>query len=256
MVSSKVVLTIPIILAAALCEDLLTCFQPDFVLCEEYLHGVAAEMSLIFFPSLLSLVAVSLVSIFALKLQLRLAREIRPTVTLPLPPPPTVNVIQLEAGTSAGARQTGRNNRDDIKIFDIEDLELEESQPREPQDENYQERKEAKETDFDVRRLNSDPSSFFRVYFLGEPQSPEASVPTCFKPLSVLVERIMMLNIAALILVLISILTNCIRLYFLITPSHKEKCGERSVVVTRLIQFFNVLLIVLYAVVIRKKLCT
>ena len=51
----------------------------------------------------------------------------QPTVTLP--PPPTVNVRQLEAGTSAGARQTGRNNRDDIKIFDIEEVELEDEYP-------------------------------------------------------------------------------------------------------------------------------
>ena len=119
---------------------------------------------------------------------------------------------------------------------------LEESQPpEEPESQNNQERKEAKEADFDVRRVNSDPYSFFKVYFREENSPPEASNPTCFKgrfisiqtdircnepfpkPLSVMVERIMMLNMAALILVLIFTLTNCIRLYFLITG---EKCDE------------------------------
>ena len=251
MLSSKVVLTIPIILAAAVSDDLLTCLQPDFALCEEHLHDLAAEMSLIFLPSLLTLLAVCLVSVFALKLQLRLGREVQPTVTLP--PPPTVNVIQLEAGTSAGVSQTARNNRGDIKIFDIEEVELEESQPGEPASQNNQERREAKEADFDVRRLNSDPNSFFRVYFRGE-KSPEASSPTCFKPLSVLVERIMMLNIAALILVFIFTLTNSMRLYFIVTG---DKCNEISnKVFVYLMKIIFFLLCVLYAVVIRKKLCT
>ena len=98
MFSSKVVLTIPILLAAAVSDDLLTCLQPDFAMCEEYLHGLTAEISLIFLPSILSLLAVTSVSVFAFKLQLRLAREIQPVVTLP--PPPLVNVIQLEAETS------------------------------------------------------------------------------------------------------------------------------------------------------------
>ena len=163
---------------------------------------------------------------------------------------------------------------------------LEESQPpEEPESQNNQERKEAKEADFDVRRVNSDPNSFFKVYFQEENSPPEASNPTCFegrfiivcifigligliqrsrpfpykynelfpKPLSVMVERIMMLNIAALILVLIFTLTSCIRLYFLIT---REKCDERSIVLIRLIEFSKYFLCVLYAVVIRRKLCT
>ena len=255
MLSSKVVLTIPIILAAALSEDLLTCLQPDSALCEEYLHGLTVEMSLIFLPSLLALLAVTGVSVFAIKLQLRLNRAVQPTVNLPPrpplpPPPPSVNVIKLEARNYAGVSQTEIRNREDIKIFDIEDVELEEWQPREPQSQNYQEIKEAKEADFDVRRLNSDPNSFFRVYV--RENSPEAfTTITCFKPLSVLVERIMMLNIAALILVLIFIYTNCIRLYFIIT---RVKCDERSIVLILLKKFLHFLLGVLYAVVIKKKL--
>ena len=240
MFSSKVVLTIPIILAAAVSDDLLTCFQPDFILCEEYLHGLAAEISLIFLPSLLSLVAVSLVSIFALKLQLRLAREIQPTVTLPPPPPASVTRQASEQGPAVGVRQTGGDNRDDIKIFNIEGAELEESQSREPQNNE----------DFDVRRLNSDPNSFFRVYNR-EQESPAASTPTCFKPLSVMVERIMTLNIAALILVLIFTLTNCTRLYFILT---RETCDGRSIVFIRLKKFLYFILCILYANVIRKKI--
>ena len=136
--------------------------------------------------------------------------------------------------------------------FTIEDVELEESQPREAGCQNYQESKEAKEADFDVRRLNSDPNSFFKVYV--REKSPEASPPiTCFKPLSVLVERIMMLNIASLILLLIFILTNCLRLYFIIT---REKCDEKAIVFIRLKKFSYFLLVALYAIVIRKKLGT
>ena len=242
MISSKVVLAIPILLATLVFDDLLTCLQPDFALCEEHLHGLAAEISLIFLPSLLTLLAVIIVSVYALKLQLRLAREIQPTVTLPPPPPASVTSQASEQAPAVGLRQIGRDNRDDIKIFNIEGVELEESQPREPKNNE----------DFDVRRLNSDPNSFFRVYCRGH-ESPAASSPTCFQPLSVVVERIMMLNIAALIMVLIFILTNCVRLYFIIT---REKCDDISAVLTRSMKFLVFLLTALYAVVIRKKLCT
>ena len=122
------------------------------------------EISLIFIPSLLALLAVIIVSVFAFKLQLRLAREVQPTVNLP--PPPPANAIQVEAGNSAGVRQTRRNARDDIKIFDIEGVEMEESQARQPQSQNNVDGNETIETDFDVRRLNSDPNSFFRVQSL------------------------------------------------------------------------------------------
>ena len=251
MISSKLVLTIPVILAAMLSEDLLSCpAEPRFFLCAEYLHGLAAEISLIFIPSLLALLAVITVSIFAFKLQLRLAREIQPTVNLP--PPPPANVIQMEARNSTGSRQTGRNARDDIKIFNIEDGEVEESQPRQPQNQNNKDRNEAQEIDIEVRRVNSDPNCFFRVS-CREESSPEPASPTCFQPLSVLVERIMMLNIAALILVFIFTVTNSMRLYFIVT---KDKCEEQStkiVVIFIKIKFF--LLSVLYVVVIRKKLC-
>ena len=158
-------------------------------------------------------------------------------------------MVQLEARNAAGFSQTGRRNREDIKIFDIEDVELEESQPREAGCQNYQESKEAKEADFDVRRLNSDPNSFFKVYV--REKSPKATPLICFRPLLVLVERIMMLNIATLILVLIFIYTNCIRLYFIIT---RVKCDERSIVLNLLKKFLHFFLGVLYAVVIKKKL--
>ena len=185
-----VVLTVLILLAAVLSEDLLTCLsQPAFALCEEYLRDLAAEISLVFLPSLLPLLAVSIVSVYAFKLQLRLAREIQPTVNIG---------------------------------------ELEESRPRGHQNLNNKERKETNESEFDV------PA-------------------TCFCPLSVLVERIMMLNIAALILVLIFILNNCIRLYFILT---REKCDEISIVFIRLIKFLCFLLSVLYVFVIKKKLST
>ena len=248
MISSKLVLTIPVILAALLSEDLLSCPETRFVLCAEYLHGLAAEISLIFIPSLLALLAVISVSIFAFKLQLRLAREIQPTVNLP--PPPPANVIQMETRNSTGSRKTDRNARDDIKIFNIEDGEMEESQPRQPQNQNNKDRNEAQEVDFDVRRLNSDPNSFFRVSFREE--ISEAASPTCFQPLSVLVERIMMLNIAALTLVLMFTLTNSVRLYFIVT---REECDERSIVFIRLVKFLSLFLCVLYVIVIRKKLC-
>ena len=250
MISSKLVLTIPVILAAMLSEDLLSCpAEPRFVLCAEYLHGLAAEISLIFIPSLLALLAVITVSIFAFKLQLRLAREIQPTVNLP--PPPPANVIQMEARNSTGSRQTGRNARDDIKIFNIEDGEVEESQSRQPQNQNNKDRNEAQEVDFEVRRLNSDPNSFFRVP-CREESSTEPASPSCFQPLSVLVERIMMLNIAALILVLILTLGNSLRLYFVVTG---DKCDERSSVFIRLVKILPLFLGALYVIVIRKKLC-
>ena len=73
MISSKLVLIVPILLAAVLSEDQLTC--QEFVLMEEFPVGLATEISLIFIPSLLALLAVSFVSIFAYKLQLRLNRE-------------------------------------------------------------------------------------------------------------------------------------------------------------------------------------
>ena len=188
MISYKVVLTVPIILAAALSEDLLTCLlQPDLTLCEEYLQDITAEISLVFIPSILSLLAVIVVSVFAFKLQLRMAREVQPTV----------NIDGLE-------------------------------ESREPQKQNNEDRNEANGSEF------------------------EAST-TCFGPLSVVVERIMMLNIAALILVLIFISNNCIRLYFIVT---REKCDEISLVFIRLIKFLCFLLGTLYVVVIRKKLCT
>lgn len=138
-------------------------------------------------------------------------------------------VIQMEARNSTGSRQTGRNARDDIKISNIDD---------------------AQEDDFDVRRLNSDPNSFFRCR---EESSPEPASPTCFQPLSVLVERIMMLNIAALILVFIFTLTNSMRLYFIVTG---DKCNEISnKVFVYLMKIIFFLLCILYAVIIRKKLC-
>ena len=68
-----------------------------------------------------------------------------------------------------------------------------ESQPGEPQSQNYQESKEAKEADFNVRRLNSDPNSFFKAYV--REKSPKATPLICLRPLSVLVERIMMLTL-------------------------------------------------------------
>ena len=182
MISSKLVLIVPILLAAVLSEDQLTC--QEFVLMEEIPVGLATEISLIFIPSLLALLAVSFVSIFAYKLQLRLNREKQTTVNLP--PPPPANAIQLETRNSAEMRQTGRNVRNDI-----EGLEMEESQPKQPHSQN------------NVDRNETSQSADFRVHFRGE-ESPAASSNTCFQTVSMLVERIMMLNIAALILVLIN----------------------------------------------------
>ena len=93
---------------------------------------------------------------------------------------------------------------DDIKIYDIEDGETEESQPRHSQNQNNVERNEKDKSDYDVRKLNSIPNSQ------------------------------MMLNIAALIMVMIFTLTNCVRLY---------QCDDRSVKYIRLIKVLYFLLL-------------
>ena len=135
MIISKLVLAVLIILAAVLTEELPSCVLPTIGLLEKFSFGLAVEMSLIFLPALLALLAVIVVvSVYAFELQLRLAREVQPMVNLPLPPPESA--IHLGTRNSAGVRQTRRNDRDDIKIFYIEGVEMEESQPREPQSQN------------------------------------------------------------------------------------------------------------------------
>ena len=102
MISSKVVLAVPILLAAA-----------------------------VFSSPVSSRALLTILLVYALKLQLRLAREIQPRVNLP--PPPPANAIQADTRHSARVRQTGTNARDDINSIPIEVGQSEESQPRQAQ---------------------------------------------------------------------------------------------------------------------------
>ena len=243
-----------------------------------HLRNVNAEIFLIFVPSVLTLTAVCLVSVYVLKIQIKLKKEIPPTVNLPTISGALAQGTQAMAALNteernslrpAGLEQRGSpgNNFDDIIIMDIEDHEsynqpegrgnsvvLHEDMSRISIQLEAKEKKEKKQLSFDIRRTNSDPNTFFRVSNVRDLSlslAPSHFPSSLLKPLSLIVERIMMLNMASLILVLIFILYNYMRLYFLLTGA---PC-EQTLLMTRTIKFVSFVLWIVYALLIRRKLC-
>ena len=66
----RLLLVIPTAVSAASLEDMLQCVQSDFQACP-HLQKIEVEMIIIFVPSLLALIAVSVVSVYAYKVQIR-----------------------------------------------------------------------------------------------------------------------------------------------------------------------------------------
>ena len=206
-----------------------------------------------------------MVSVYVLKLRIRLSREIQPQVHLPTT---TVNCIQIHPeddilehsaetfnangitniGTKIVSRdQRQRPNWNDIQIMDIENSD--------PEDLTNIERKEnvaeEEESSFSIKRNNSDPNQFFRV-----PRETKLAVvknnPSCFSPLSLIVERILMINIAAVCVALNLTLTTSMRLYFFIMG---KGTYDRFRVLRTCVNLINYFLIIMYVLVVRKKLC-
>ena len=229
---------IPISVASSLLEG---CIKPPFLGPCPHLLIIKIDMILIFGPSLLALIAVVFVSVYAFKLQLRLKTAVGPTVNL--------SRLQQHTNPEADVRVEDLESKDNENEI-VEGLEGVLDGPVEgaSQIRNESERKEDQiEPDIIIRRKNSDPNSFFRLPAVAR----EVSVPdmtSCFKPLTVIVERIMMLNIVALIWLAVITLTLCLRLY-LFTKVECEKSILWSLVLV------IVVLHIVYVLVVRKKLC-
>ena len=238
-----------------------------------HLRNVNAEIFLIFVPSVLTLTAVCLVSVYVLKIQIKLKKEIPPTVNLPTISGALAQGTQSMAAlhieernnlcpASLEQRGSPEHNFDDIMIMDIEDdassnqpegrgnsIFLHENMSRTSVPLETKRKREKKLLSFDIRRTNSDPNTFFRVSNVRDLSRAPSHFPSSL--LSSIVERIMMLNMASLILVLIFILYNYMRLYFLLTGA---PC-EQTLLMTRTIKFVSFVLWIVYALLIRRKLC-
>ena len=234
---SGLLVIIPISVASSLLEG---CIKPVFVSCPHLLI-VKIDMILLFGPSLLALIAVVFVSVYAFKLQLRLKMAVGPTVNL--------SQLQQHTNPEADVRMEDLEIRDN-ETETVESLDRVLGGPVEgsSRSRNESERKEDHiEPDIIIRRKNSDPNSFFRLPAVVR----EVTVPdmtSCFKPLTVIVERIMMLNIVALIWLAMITITLCLRLY-LFTKVECEKSILWSLVIV------IVVLQIVYVLVVRKKLC-
>ena len=237
------------------CDDFNTAFHPFL--------EIETELFLMTIPSILALSAVTVVSVYVLKLRIRLSREIQPRVNLP---GATVNCIQIQRGDIEHSAETfqeiknigakcvsqgekrNRPNWNDIQIMDIEnsnqeDLSNIKSSKKDPD-------VPEQESSFSVKRNNSDPSQFFRVP--KEPKLPEVkNNPSCFSPLSLIVERILMINIAAFCVALNLTLSTSMRLFFSVKG---KETYDRFRVLRTCVNLVDYFLIIMYVLVVRKKL--
>ena len=233
--------------------DLLHCvdFKKDF-------HRMKIGTELVFqiFPAILSLITVTVVSAYVLNLRIRLSREIQPLVNLPTE---TVNCIQIQSvehtaetfqQITSRDEQRRRPNWNDVQIMDIDNRDQEDlPNIKSVNKENVQE----EESSFYIKRSNSDPNQFFRVP--KETKLPEVKTPSCFSPLSLIVERIMMINIAAFCVVLNLTLSTSMRLLAFYFFREGRETYARFTVLRTWVSLVNYLIIIIYVLVIRRKLC-
>ena len=152
---------------------------------------------------------------------------------------------------SQGENRQRHPNWNDIQIMDIENFNQEDlsnikSFKKDP-DPDVPEQ----ESSFSVKRNNSDPSQFFRVP--REPKFPEVkNNPSCFSPLSLIVERILMINIAAFCVALNLTLSTSMRLFFSVKG---KETYDRFRVLRTCVNLVDYSLIIMYVLVVRKKLC-
>ena len=148
-------------------QDLLQCVHINTF----HLIKIENELFFVNVPALLTFVAVVMVSVYALKLQIRLSREIQPQVNLPpegIIPSSTRDVessnkvknSRTSNKITLGAQSSGPN-WDDIQIVDLENSEEIRAPERIRTNRNGNE--EEQESSFSIKRKNSDPNKFFRV---------------------------------------------------------------------------------------------
>ena len=104
------------------------------------------------------------------------------------------------------------------------------------------------EDNIEIRRVNSDPNAFFRFPVVVKELS-SSTTSTCFKPLHMIVERIMMLNIAAFILLIVLAIISFLRLFLYFA---EVNCEPPEVVFPSMLTLIT--LLVLYVLIIKKKL--
>ena len=193
----------------------------------------------------------------------RLRNEIQPKVNIPRA---SVSVIQsLQANEertrndfAASVRieeQTRRKDRrDDREILNIEHLKVghathdDSNEIRTIGPGNDEGRKKTIEDNIEIRRVNSDPNAFFRFPVVVKELS-SSTTSTCFKPLHMIVERIMMLNIAAFILLIVLAIISFLRLFLYFA---EVNCEPPEVVFPSMLTLIT--LLVLYVLIIKKKL--
>ena len=208
------------------------------------------ELFFVTVSALLTFVAVVMVSVYALKLQIRLSREIQPQVNLPtenaIPTQPREDIGTLNEAALGEPCQ--RPSWDDIQIVDLEDSEEIATLERTTITKNKNVLEEEKESSFSVKRINSDPNHFFRV------PKETAALPAenkdcsgCLIPLSLVAERILMINIPALCISIDLVMAASMRLYFVIKDKEKEG--------VLLMSYFHYLIVLTYVLQIRKRLC-
>ena len=237
-------------------QDLLQCDQ----IYSFHLIKIEAELFFVTIPALLTFVAVATVSVYALKLQIRLSREIQPQVNLPpegIIPSSTRDVessnkvknSRTSNKITLGAQSSGPN-WDDIQIVDLENSEEIRAPERIRTNRNGNE--EEQESSFSIKRKNSDPSKFFRV------PKETTSVPTketecvgCLSPLSLALERILMINIPALCVAIDLIIFASMRLHLVV----KEKEKKETWSVKEFIKCVHFFIIFTYVYLVRKRLC-
>ena len=229
---------------------------------------IETNLFLFTFPAIISLIAVTVVSVYVLQLRIRLSKEIQPQVNLP----PTVNFIQIQPGdvehstetlhekTNIGEKfvsralgeQSHEPNWNDIQIMDIENSVQEDFKNiKSIKKDNVP---EEEESIFSVKRNNSDPNQFFRVP--KETKLPMVKEnPSCFSPLSLIVKRILMINIAAFCVALCVTLSTAMRLLAFYFFNQGKDTYDRFRVFYTCVNLVNFFLIIMYVLVVRKKLC-
>ena len=248
---SKLLLIIPVVLGPTIFHDLHQCSQIN----KYNLIDIESELFFVTVPALLTVIAVAVVSVYTLKLQIRLSREIQPQVNLPtenaIPTQPREDIEMNNIGTSNEAalgEPCQRPSWDDIQIVDLEDSEEIATLERTTITKNKNVLEEEKESSFSVSRKNSDPNHFFRV------PKETAALPAenkdcsgCLIPLSLVAERILMINIPALCISIDLVMAASMRLYFVIKDKEKEG--------VLLMSYFHYLIVLTYVLQIRKRLC-
>ena len=235
-------------------QDLLQCVHINTF----HLIKIETELFFVTVPALLTFVAVVMVSVYALKLQIRLSREIQPQVHLP--PENICSQRDVVSSNEMKNNRTSENvgldakslrpNWDDIHIMDLENSEGRTANEIITTNRNGNE--EEQESSFTIKRKNSDPNKFFRV------PKETTSVPTketecvgCLSPLSLVVEKILMINIPALCVALDIIMLASMRLYFVVKEKERKEIWSVKV----FINCVNFLITLTYVYLVRKKLC-